>query len=250
MLDTTSLFVIIATFLLGGTVKGIIGLGLPSICLALLTVALDLPSAMALILVPSFVTNIWQIFAGINTRAIFIRLCPFLLFATVSVWFGAMCLTRINLALLAIILGILLIVYAVVNLCGLRFTVKKDHEIWFGPLMGTINGVFAGMTGSSVVPGVMFLQAINLQKNELIQAMGMLFGLSILALGFALGHNNFLTTELAGISAIALIPALVGMAIGQKIRQRLPERLFRNVFFISLLVLGLYIIASKIDKLM
>ncbi len=249
MVDTASILVIIATFMLGGIVKGIIGLGLPSICLALLTLALDLTSAMALILVPSFVTNIWQIFAGKNTKQLFIRIWPFLLMATVSVWFGALALTRSNLALLAILLGILLIIYSIVNLCGLTFTVKKNHEVWVGPLMGTINGIFAGMTGSSVVPGVMFLQAINLSRDALIQAMGMLFALSILALAVALGRSNFLTVELGAISAIAVLPALAGMVFGQKIRQRLPERRFRKVFFISLLALGLYIIASKIGKL-
>jgi hypothetical protein len=250
MIDTFYILVVVTAFLFGGVVKGVIGLGLPSICLALLTLAIDLPSAMALILAPSFFTNIWQIFAGGNTRAIFVRVWPFLSMATVSVWFGAMSLTRLNLELLAALLGLLLIIYAIVNLCGLGFTVKKNHEVWVGPLMGTINGIFAGMTGSSVVPGVMFLQAINLQKNEFIQAMGMLFALSILALAFALGRNNFLTAELAVTSTVAMLPALVGMAIGQKIRQRLPEQLFRNVFFISLLVLGLYILASKIGKVM
>ena len=38
----------LATFLLAGTVKGVIGLGLPTVSLAILTVAIDLPNAMAL----------------------------------------------------------------------------------------------------------------------------------------------------------------------------------------------------------
>jgi uncharacterized membrane protein YfcA len=38
------------TFLLAGMVKGVIGLGLPTVSPALLTVTFDLPSAMALLL--------------------------------------------------------------------------------------------------------------------------------------------------------------------------------------------------------
>ncbi len=49
MIDDTTL-VILATFLLAGLVKGVIGLGLPTVSLAILTVALDLPSAMVLLL--------------------------------------------------------------------------------------------------------------------------------------------------------------------------------------------------------
>ena len=100
------------------------------------------------------------------------------------------------------------------------------------------------MTGSFVVPGVLFLQAIGLSRDMLIQAMGMLFTASTLALAFALRANDLLTMELGTLSAVALLPAIIGMALGQRVRQKLSEQLFRRVFFISLLMLGAYIIAS------
>ena len=64
MFELPILVGIAGTFFIAGTVKGVIGLGLPSISLAFLTVLIDLPSAMALLLVPSFVTNLWQAFEG------------------------------------------------------------------------------------------------------------------------------------------------------------------------------------------
>ncbi|MCP4766807.1 MAG: TSUP family transporter [Gammaproteobacteria bacterium] len=94
-----------ATFLLAGTVKGVIGLGLPTVSLAILTVAIDLPSAMALLLVPSFATNLWQAVVGGNARVLMLRLWPFLLTATLTVWIGAMALTNIDLSLLSALLG-------------------------------------------------------------------------------------------------------------------------------------------------
>ena len=78
----------------------------------------------------------------------------------------------------------------------------------------------------------------------LIQAMGMLFTASTLALAFALQANGLLTIELGTLSAVALLPAIIGMVLGQRVRQKLSEHLFRRVFFISLLMLGAYIIAS------
>ncbi len=244
MPDASTLLVVVLTFLIAGSVKGVIGLGLPTVSLALLTVALDLPSAMALLLVPSFVTNVWQASVGGNARAILIRIWPFLLMATVTVWFGAKALTSLDLALLSALLGVLLVVYASVSLAGIRLTVATRHEVWVGPLVGSANGILTGMTGSFVVPGVMFLQAIGLSRDMLIQAMGMLFTASTVALAVALQGNNLLTAELGGLSALALIPAMLGMVFGQRIRQRLSETLFRRVFFIALLMLGAYIIAN------
>lgn len=249
MVDFASLLVIAGTFLIAGSVKGVIGLGLPTVSLALLTVALDLPTAMALLLIPSFVTNIWQSMIGGNARAILARLWPFLAMATITVWMGAAALTRVNLSLLTALLGSLLIIYAVVNLAGIKIVVPSRHEFWAGPLIGTANGVLTGMTGSFVVPGVMFLQAIGLPRNMLIQAMGMLFTVSTVALAAALQQGNFLTLESGAMSAVAVLPALAGMVLGQRVRERLSEQLFRRVFFISLLILGTYIIVNALQKL-
>ncbi len=244
MPDPLILAVIVGTFLVAGTVKGVIGLGLPTVSLGLLTVATDLPTAMALLLVPSFVTNLWQATVGGNGREVLLRIWPFLVMATVSVWLGAIALTRADLRLLSALLGGLLVTYAAVNLAGFRLAITARQEVWAGPLVGTANGILTGMTGSFVVPGVMFLQAIGLSRDMLIQAMGMLFTASTLALAVALQGNNLLTTQLGTLSVVALLPAAVGMVFGQKVRQRLSEQLFRRVFFIALLILGAYIIGN------
>jgi hypothetical protein len=79
--------------------------------------------------------------------------------------------------------------------------------------------------------------------------MGMLFLVSTLALGTALGGNDFLSVELGLVSAAALVPTLAGLALGQQLRRRLPEQLFRQVFFVALLLLGGYIVAGAIGQL-
>ncbi len=245
--DPLMLATVIGTFLLAGAVKGMIGLGLPTVSLALLTVAIDLPHAMALLLVPSFVTNLWQALVGGRAREIVLRIWPFLLMATVTVWLGATALTRVDLHLLSALLGALLVIYSLVSLGGVRFSLSARQEIWLGPVIGSANGILTGMTGSFVVPGVLFLQSIGLSRDTLIQALGMLFTVSTLALAIALGGNRFLSVELAAWSGVALLPALLGMVLGQRIRLCLPEALFRRVFFACLLVLGAYIVAGAFD---
>ena len=246
MFGSFTLLTIIGTFLIAGTVKGVIGLGLPTVSLALLTVVIGLPQAMALLLVPSFVTNLWQAVVGGHGLTILRRLWPFLLLATVTVWFGSKALRHIDLLWLSALLGVLLVLYAGTNLMGLRLTIRPPQERWLGPLLGITNGVLTGMTGSFVVPGVMFLQAIGLPRDMLIQAMGVLFTLSTLALAFALQGNKLLTVELGLLSTVGLLPAIIGMVIGQRIRQRLSEQLFRRVFFSALLLLGIYIISTAL----
>jgi hypothetical protein len=249
MPDTSVIVVVAGTFLLAGMVKGVIGLGLPAVSLAVLTIAFDLPSAMSLLLVPSFVTNLWQSLAGGHGKAILLRLWPFLVPATATVWIGAQALTRMDLSLLTALLGVLLATYSMANLRGFQLAIPARHETWVGPLVGVANGVLTGMTGSSVVPGVMFLQAIGLSRDMLVQAMGILFVTSTLALAVALHKANVLTVEHGILSFGAVLPAIVGMILGQRVRSTLSERRFRKVFFVALLVLGAYIIVSALASL-
>jgi uncharacterized membrane protein YfcA len=248
MPDTGTLLVL-ATFLLAGTVKGVIGLGLPTVSLAILTVAFDLPTAMVLLLAPSLVTNLWQASLGGHGRMLLLRLWPFLLCATLAVWIGAMALTSLDLALLSALLGLLLAIYASTSLAGMKIQLTAPRERWIGPFAGLINGVLTGMTGSFVVPGVMYLHAIGLAREQLIQAMGMLFTLSTLALAFALGNHQLLNAEQLLTSSLAVLPAVAGMLLGQRIRRAIAEAMFRRIFFLSLLALGAYIIFSASEGL-
>ena len=241
MLDPMTLAIIFATFLIAGTVKGVLGLGLPTVSLALLTLAFDLPHAMALLLVPSFVTNLWQALTGGHTRIIAKRLWPFLALAALLVWPGTLALTHVDLDLLTALLGAVLVVYAALSLAGFAVDISPASTRWAGPLLGAVNGLLTGMTGSFVVPGVLYLQSIKLPRDVMIQAMGMLFTVSTVALALAMGGQNLLSTDQGLMSASGVLPAVIGMMVGQNIRSMLAEATFRRVFFIALLALGGYI---------
>ena len=247
MFEPVTLVAIASVFLIGGVVKGVIGLGLPSVSLALLAVIIDLPSAMALIVMPTFFTNVWQALVGGNAKVLVARLWPFFFLAAFTVWIGASALTRVDLAWLSALLGLLLMFYSVVNLGGLHFKTSPRHEVWLGPLMGSLNGVFMGMTGSAVVPGVMYLQSLGLSRDVLVQAMGILFMVTTLALGIALQQNAFLNLQNGMVSMTSLIPAVIGMLVGQRVRQNLSESVFRRILFVALLVLGMYLIAVALS---
>ena len=242
MPDPFTLAAVASTFLLAGIVKGVIGFGLPTVALALLAATIGLTEAIALMLVPSLVTNLWQAIAGGHGRDVLSRIWPYLLPAALTVWFGALVLTRVDVVYLSALLGLLLIAYAGFGLGRPHLSIAPGREIWLAPLLGAVNGAITGMTGTFVVPGVMYLQALGLQRDALVQAMGMLFFTLTAALAIALHSSSLITTELGALSAISVAPALIGMVLGAALRRRMPEDLFRRIFFLSLLGLGLYIL--------
>ncbi len=174
------------------------------------------------------------------------RLWPFLLPACLAVAIGGLALTRVELGYLSALLGALLAVYAAADLGGWRLRLRPADESWAGPLSGAVNGVLTGMTGSFVVPGVLYLQALGLPRDRLVQAMGILFTLSTLALALSLQGNRLLSVELGYYSALGLVPALAGMLLGRRIRATLDEDRFRRFFFVALLVVGGFILLRQL----
>jgi len=96
----------------------------------------------------------------------------------------------------------------------------------------------AAATGVFVLPAVPYLQALGFDKDDLIQALGLSFTVSTLALAAGLGHDGAFGIATIGWSTLAVLPALVGMGIGQWLRGRVRPTLFRTCFFVGLLALG------------
>jgi len=245
-MDCELIIILTMTFLLAGTIKGISGLGLPTVSLGILSLAIDLQTAMALLLVPSLVTNIWQALFGKDVGALLRRLWPFLLPATGAVWLGTALFALFQTQWLEAILGILLLLYAAAGLIGFRQQLRPLHERPIGVACGLANGVLAGLTGSFVMPGVIFLQALCLDRHRFVQAMGILFTLSTLALATALYCNGRLTLSIGLSSALGLFPAVIGMFVGSRARHLLTEIQFRRIFFGCILGLGLAILKNTV----
>lgn len=228
----------IFSFLLAGLVKGVIGLGLPSISIGLLALLMTPAQAAAIMIVPSFVTNVWQMFVGPYLVALIRRFWTLILGSAIGIWLGGGVLTGDNSRLAACGLGVALVIYAMVGLSKLRFSVPRAHEWWASPIVGVLTGLIAGGTGVFVIPAGPYYQALGLTKDELVQMLGLSFTASTVVLAAVLWQAGAMHVGNAAGSALAVVPALLGMAIGQRIRNRFSEETFRRWFFVGLLLLG------------
>jgi uncharacterized membrane protein YfcA len=237
-----NILIIALTFILAGFTKGVTGLGLPTVSLGILTVFFGLKDAMVLMLVPSFVTNVWQGLDGPYLKAVLRRFWALLVVGFAGTWATAGLIARADAALLSATLGILIAVYAALGMSPVKIPEPTRHEAWLSPVTGGVTGALTGLTGSFVVPAVLYFQSLKLPREELVQAMGVWFSAATLALGLALGWQSLLPLDQGLASGAALVPAAFGMVAGQQLRKRLSEAVFRKVFFTALLALGLYIV--------
>ena len=230
-----NLLYICVVFVLAGMVKGVTGMGLPTVAMALLGLVMPPLQAAAILVVPSLLTNVWQILERRGLYELWLRLRPMLL--------GVCGGTLVGGAFFGggdgkAVLGVALVLYALLGLSAWQWQVRAEQEPWLGPLVGVATGVLTAVTGVFVLPAVPYLQALRLEKDALVQAMGLSFTVSTLALAVMLTGHGAWEPASAGMSLLAQLPALAGLALGTRLRLSLKPQVFRRCFFATLLLLG------------
>lgn len=243
------LLLIAVVFGIAGFVKGVIGLGLPTVSMGLLSVAMTPLQALTIVIVPAIVTNLWQTFAGPHLRDILRRLWPLLVGTAVAIAGSGALMAGSYARYAAIVLGLLLVIYALLGLTRLQFRTAPRNEKWVGGIVGLLTGVIAAATGVQVIPSMPFLQSIGMEKDELVQALGVFFTVATVAQAFNLTSAGLLNASTALPGLVAMGAAFAGMFAGQAVRDRMQPDQFRRWFLIAMLVLGLYLSGSTIASL-
>jgi uncharacterized membrane protein YfcA len=247
--SASAIAIVAATFLLAGMVKGVIGMGLPTVAMGVLAIVMPPVQAAALLVVPSLVTNVWQLVAGPSFVALLKRFATMMVAVCVGTFAGIGLLTGSAGAIASAALGAVLAVYGVIGLISARFVVSPRSERWLSPTVGLITGVLTGATGVFVIPAVPYFNSLGLEKEDLIQTLGLSFTVSTLALAVGLIATGQFKAGVATNSMLAVLPALGGMFLGQHVRNRLKAEVFRRWFFIGLLILGTYMVVRAIGSL-
>ena len=243
------LFLIAGVFLLAGFVKGVIGLGLPTVAMGLLATRMPPAQALAIVIVPAIVTNIWQTFVGPYLRDITRRLWPLMIGTVIGILSGAGLMTGPYAPYGTVVLGILLVIYALLGLTKVRFSVSRPNEKWLGGIVGLVTGVISAATGVQVIPSMPFMQAIGMEKDELVQALGVFFTTATVALAFNLTGAGLLNATVALPGGVAMAAAFAGMYLGQVLRARMDADTFRRWFLIAMMLLGIYLAGDMLAKI-
>ncbi len=241
MTDPLTLALIVVTFLTAGLIKGVIGLGMPIVVLAFLATTIGLKAALTLMVFPGVVGNLWQATTGGAFWSNLRRLWSLYAVSVIAIWLGVATLAVVDTKWLTILLGLILSAYAVLSLVKPRLPPPRTWEVWLSPLIGVVSGFMFGATGTYMVPGVLYIEALGLKRDAFIQALGMTFVVITASLGLGLLREGLMTREAAAVSALSLVPLFAGLLIGRHVRRYVAEAQFRKLFFYWLFVTGFVI---------
>lgn len=234
------LVLVMGVFVVAGGVKGVTGMGLPTVAMSLLGLWMTPMQAAAMLVVPSLATNVAQC-RGPHLRPLAARLWPgWLAIAVVTIaapGFGGAASAESAKRWL----GAVLIVYGVWGLWRPTLPDLSRRSPWLSTVAGTVTGVVTASTAIFLLPWVPYLQSLRLSKDELVQAFGLSFTVATLALVIRVQASAPMWWQsAAGATAVglALAGAFAGLKVGESLRGRLPGHAFQQALFMILIALG------------
>lgn len=228
-----------AAFIVAGIAKGGVGMGLPPIALSLMVFVLPLEDALAIMVVPTLATNIWQAVWGQGFGRLLRRFATMAAAAMAALIVVAAVFGHLGSPSATGWVGVVLAIYAGLALTAWRPAVPRSAERWANPLVGLASGTVAGLTGVAAVPFLPYMQSLDIDRHDLVQALGIMFLFIIGALTLALAlQGSFTLGNVAG-GIAAIVPTFIGVWIGQRARHAVSPETFRRAFLFGMLAVGL-----------
>lgn len=233
-------------FFMAGTVKGILGIGVPVVSVSLLSLVIGVPAAVVLLPVPILLSNLYQSLFGDQFGNTLRRFGPLIVALVIGTFVGARLLVDIDQRTLVGIVGFAVLTFAVSAHFPAQMRLGKRGERWLGVPVGFLAGVLGGMTTFFGPPLIMFLFALDLEKDVFVGTISTLYLCAAVPLAFALGMFGVMGAQEYLWSTIAAAPLFLGVLIGQWLRARISQSLFRRGLLVMLLVVGVRLVYRAI----
>jgi uncharacterized protein len=217
---------------LSGVVKGILSLGLPLVGMPLLTLVVDLPTAVAILMIPLVLSNLIQAVEGSGTLAILKRFWLLIICLIAGAFLGTALFAALDRNVLLLIVGVLAIVLSTFSILQPHVIIPPRMETWLGAPVGFVSGLIGGMSTLFGPLLAIYVVGLKLPRDHFVKVISLLYLIAAVCLtigGTAQGTAG--VKELTW-SAVAMIPVYAGMLIGQRVRRYIDPDQFR------LLVLG------------
>jgi len=244
----TDILVMIAAaiFLFAGTIKGLIGLGLPTAVIGLLSQFTDPRQAIALLLLPTLISNTFQAYKnGMFMKAI--RLfAPFALSMIIGILVFAHFAAGVSSKNLTILVGLMIVIFVLVNVFVKPLTIPENRDLPAQLFFGSLAGIMGGLTSIWAPPLVVYLMSKRLPKDEFVGALGLLLLAGSIPLLAGYWQAGLTTPTLLGYSLAMAVPTLLGVFIGEKGRKYLSGEQFRWLLLFVFFLLGLNLIRNAI----
>ncbi|AXC50962.1 sulfite exporter TauE/SafE family protein [Paracoccus suum] len=232
-----------------GFVKGAIGFAMPMIMMSAFGSFLPPTTALALLIMPTLVTNLVQALrqgtgpAIDSTRKFGWHIAMVVIFIIVSAGFAS----SIPQSWMYFLLGAPITLFALWQLAGRSLRLPVHHLRRFEIVSGIIGGLYGGVSGIWGPPLIVMLLSTDTPKEEQIRVQGVVFLIGAVTLVIAHLASGVLSGPNLWASLAMVVPAMIGMRAGFMVQDRLNVAQFRRWTQGLLALSGLNLVRRAIE---
>ncbi len=234
-----ALLIILLAFILGGLIKGTLGVGLPLLAVPLMSLVIPAPTAIALMAVPVLMSNVWQAIDSGSARAHALRFTPLLITVLISTLITVPLALSLSLKALNVLVASAVLIAVFLMAFQPKVALSPRQERWGSPIVGALAGIMGGISSMAGPLIISYLLALKLPREVFIGSISVIYLFAMVPLYASLAWHGRLGWFEAGVSLVGLIPMFMGMRLGKSLRHRLSEVAFRRVLFWFLGMLAL-----------
>ncbi|MGH7391795.1 MAG: TSUP family transporter [Candidatus Rokuibacteriota bacterium] len=227
-------------------VKGAIGFGFPTLATPLLTLFIDVKTAVAVLILPNIVMDALQFRRRGAPAATMRRFAWLLVFGALGTVLGTRVLVTLSASAATLALAAVLLLFVAGSAARVSPRVPAGWEWWLSPAVGLIAGVVGGVTNVPGTPLAMYFYALRLPKHEFVQSIAFTFLVyKTIQLG-AVAYYGLLTWTSLGVAVGLTAVALAGFAVGLRVQDRLAPAAFDRAVLAFLAALGVWLLARTL----
>ncbi len=229
---------IFGALILCAFIKGSLGLGFSTLCVAMLVHVVELKTAISIVLFPSLMSNLIVMFDAGMVRLSLRLFGSMLLLAVPGMLVGLQLLRQEDTSWSILILSAVLMVYGIWGYRNRQFRIKDHWRSRLNPLVGLSTGMINGATGSQIFPIMPYLLSLPISKQVLVQTINMSFTLCSLIMLAALYRFGTLDLASSAVFSLGVVPVAVGVWLGNRLRKRMSDDVYRRAAMLLMIVLG------------
>lgn len=233
------LLAVAGAFVVGGLVKGLLGVGLPLITVPLLALVIPSPKAIALMVMPIVLSNLWQSAVGGHTRSALKRFSSLLVPMVILTAITARLTFDLPVSTLNMLVGGAVLIATGMIAWQPQLHVAPRVERRWGALVGVLTGILGGISSLMGPFLISYLVALRLPREVFVGSISLIYLAGAAPLYVVMALSGVLGWGELTASALALAPMSLGMLVGTRLRQHVSEARFRKLMLIFLVCVAL-----------
>jgi uncharacterized membrane protein YfcA len=245
--NPNEIFILIGfAYFIAGIVKGIIGIGLPTTAITIMTFFISPLVALGINLIPMTVTNIWQFSKADNPKKVIKDYKYFAFFLMFFILIASFFANAIGDNIVRLIFAFAVFMFVAINFFGFNFKMNPKNDKFWQSGLGTLGGLIGGAASIWAVPVTIYLLMKNVKPKQFVDVSGFLITIGCIPVSVGYIATGVFQANMFVFGVLGSVTAVIGFQLGAKLRDKIDPKTFKDLLLLFFIVAAFKMIIQSL----